>query len=229
MRDARTNLDDLSVNLDELLKSLMKWFRYEPLTDDHRVLNILLAILKVIYRYSLVWNIRKNPIEFNFPFFVEWSQSKFGPEAKRILGNQKYRNELNRLQSKFGEMAPSKQSLNEISDILNANTDDRRQENERLATFGARSIDRMNGNEDCDADSRTHCFTYMNAWEQPVASDLNTLKLLKTSLRANVDRAGIEHALQYFDVIVKDYPGEYFLQEPYLFVVRKREREWMGD
>lgn len=166
-----------------------------------------------------------NPIEFNFPFLIKWSQSKFGPEAKRILGNQKYRSEFYGLQSKLGEMAASKQSLNQVLDILNANTEDRRQENERLAAFGARSLDRANGNEDCATDTRAHCFTFMNAWEQPVASDLNTLKLLKTSLRVGVDRAGIEHALQYFDVIVKDYPGEYFLQAPYLFAVR----EWLGD
>lgn len=43
----RTNLIDLTVNLDELISSLMKWFRCIPLADEQRVLNILLTILKV--------------------------------------------------------------------------------------------------------------------------------------------------------------------------------------
>lgn len=45
---------------------------------------------------------------------------------------------------------------------------------------------------------------------------------MKTSLRADDDWAiSHKHALQYFDVIVNDYPSEYFLQSPYIFVVRK--------
>lgn len=147
-------------------------------------------------------------------------KSKFRSEAKKILRNKRYRSEFNWLQSKLSEMAPSKECLNEISDTLNANDEDNRQENGRLDVFSARHMDRVNGNEDADTDTRAHGFQFTNAWETLLASELNTLKLLKQSLRADVDRANHEHALLYFDVIVNDYPGEYFLQSPYIFAVR---------
>lgn len=150
-------------------------------------------------------------------------KSKFRSEAKSILENKRYRSEFNWLQSKLAEMAPSKRCLNEILDILNENDEDNQQEDGRLDAFSARHMDCVNGNEDGDADTRAHFFSFTNAWETPLASDLNTLKLLKQSLRADVDRANHEHALLYFDVIVNDYPGEYFLQSPYIFAVGHSE------
>lgn len=115
------------------------------------------------------------------------------------------------------------QMLNEILDILNANEKDTADfENERMATFKARNTDRLlNGNDGHNdgGDTRGHCFTFTNAWETPQSTDLNSLKLLKTSLRTDADQANHDHALQYFDVIVNDFPGEYFLQSPYIFVV----------
>lgn len=55
LRDARSNLDDLTVNVGELLKSLMKLLRNNPLTDEHRILNILLIILQVESGISFSW------------------------------------------------------------------------------------------------------------------------------------------------------------------------------
>lgn len=149
-------------------------------------------------------------------------KSKFRSEARKILKNKKYQSDFNWLQSNWNEMAPpSKECLNEILDILNANDEEDRQENGRLDASSARHMNLVNEKEVTDADTRAHCFAFTNAWETPLASDLNTLKLLKQSLQADVDRANHEHALLYFDVIVNDYPGEYFLQSPYIFAVRQ--------
>lgn len=46
-RCCRTNLEDLDVNLHELIRNLLKWFQLKPLTDEVRVLDTLLTILKV--------------------------------------------------------------------------------------------------------------------------------------------------------------------------------------
>lgn len=201
----------------------MKWFRCKPLTDVHRVLNILLAFLQVIFVIRMKYFTKNgNKIHpFSMPIFFKMVKSKFQWETKKILENKKYRSEFNWLQSKLDETAPSKQSLNEIFDILNANDDDSRDENARLATSSARYIDSTSANEDMAADTRAHCFTFTSAWETPLASDMNTLKLVNTSLQTDADRANHEHTLQYFDMIVNDYPGEYFLQSPYIFAVRK--------
>lgn len=61
---------------------------------------------------------------------------------------------------------------------------------------------------------------YEEPWQQPVASDMNSLKLLKSSLRADSEQANIQHALQFLDTAINDFPGEYFLQPPYIFFVR---------
>lgn len=53
----------------------------------------------------------------------------------------------------------------------------------------------------------------------PGASDSNSLKLMKTSLAINTNEENIEHALKFFGNIVHDFPAEYFLQPPYIFVV----------
>lgn len=116
-------------------------------------------------------------------------------------------------------MSPSRQILAEIFEILNAVVDNNRNENGKLTTFTAQHLDGVNYNGQIVADARAHCFTFANAWETPIMSDLNSLKMLKSLLHADVDRANHEHTLKYFDVIVKDYPGEYFLQSPYIFAV----------
>lgn len=109
---------------------------------------------------------------------------------------EKYRKDFNWLQSNLSELAPSKHSLNEIFDILNEN------------------------DENVDTATQAHSFTFTNAWETPLARDLNSMKNLKTSLQTDVDRANLDHALQYFEASVNDFPGEYFLQSPYIFAVR---------
>lgn len=138
-------------------------------------------------------------------------------KTKRILKNKNYRTEFNWLGSKLAEMSPSRRNLDEI---LNAIDDNNRNENGKLTAFTAQHLDSVNCNEQIVADARVHCFTFANAWETPMASDLNSLKTLKSLLHADVDRDNHEHTLKYFDVIVKDYPGEYFLQSPYIFAVR---------
>lgn len=214
LRDAtHPHLNDLTVNLDELVNSLMKWFRLEPLTNEQRVLTILLILLKVIHAIGMRQQPTNCPIELNF-------QSKYRGEAKQLLGNKKYRIELRRLHSELSEIAPARQILNEILDILNSNEIIEPGESKRLDAFSGRETNRTNGNAETLTDGRAHHFAFTNAWELPQLSDVNSLKLLKTSLQEDVDRLNHEHALQYFDVIVNDYPGEFFLQSPYIFAVR---------
>lgn len=95
-------------------------------------------------------------------------------------------------------MAPSKQRLNEILDILNANVKDSDIEMERLVTFNARNIDRIpnvNLEHNGVGDTCVPRFTFSNAWDMAQSTDLNSTKLLKTSLRADVDQDKNDHAI----------------------------------
>lgn len=48
---------------------------------------------------------------------------------------------------------------------------------------------------------------------------MNSIKLLKSSLRSDTEEANVEHALQFLNVAINDFPAEYFLQPPYIFFV----------
>lgn len=148
-------------------------------------------------------NLPKNTNENQILLCSRMIKSKYRLEAKQLLAKEEFRKDFNWLQSNLSVMAPSRHSLNQIFDILNAN------------------------DENVDTDTRAHSFTFTNAWETPFASDLNSMKNLKTSLQTDVDRANLDHALQYFEASVNDFPGEYFLQSPYIFAVRNlNEIRW---
>lgn len=54
---------------------------------------------------------------------------------------------------------------------------------------------------------------------------MNSIKLLKSSLRYESEEANIQHALQFLSVAINDYPAEYFLQPPYIFLVIFTQKE----
>lgn len=60
---------------------------------------------------------------------------------------------------------------------------------------------------------------FVEIWEKPCASDMNSIKLLKSSLRSDTEEANVQHALQFLNVAINDFPAEYFLQPPYIFFV----------
>lgn len=62
-------------------------------------------------------------------------------------------------------------------------------------------------------------YEYELPWSQPTQTDLHSLKLLKASLNLCEDAANLEHAVKYMPLALQDYPPEYFLQPPYIFLV----------
>lgn len=60
---------------------------------------------------------------------------------------------------------------------------------------------------------------YIVPWEIPGPSDLNSLNLLKSSLRLDADIKDILHAISFLKTAIVDFPAEYFLQPPYIFQV----------
>lgn len=58
------------------------------------------------------------------------------------------------------------------------------------------------------------------AWEVAGQKELQELSLLKSSLSIKSSQNELDHALQYFEHRIKDFPGEFFLQSPFVFLVR---------
>lgn len=52
-------------------------------------------------------------------------------------------------------------------------------------------------------------------------ADLNSLKLLKFSLKTNDNTEDFEKGIQASTNAIHDFPAEFFLQPPYLYDVKK--------
>lgn len=63
---------------------------------------------------------------------------------------------------------------------------------------------------------QTARLSYEDAWQQPAISDLQSMRLLNTALRDVDAAAAFEHAVQFMSNACTDWPGEYFLQPPYI-------------
>lgn len=60
---------------------------------------------------------------------------------------------------------------------------------------------------------------YGRAWETAEEKELNILLQLKSTISTKHDQTELDHALQYFEKYVYDFPGEFFLQMPFIFTV----------
>lgn len=65
---------------------------------------------------------------------------------------------------------------------------------------------------------------YERAWEAAGKTELGVLLQLKSTISTKHNQTELEHALQYFEKYIYDFPGEFFLQMPFLFTVRI----WIG-
>lgn len=61
---------------------------------------------------------------------------------------------------------------------------------------------------------------YEHAWEAAGKTEFDVLLQLKSTISTKHNQTELEHALQYFEKYVYDFPGEFFLQMPFLFTVR---------
>lgn len=57
------------------------------------------------------------------------------------------------------------------------------------------------------------------AWEVLEEKELQALSTLKSSLSIKHSQLELDHAFQYFQQYIQDFPGEFFLQTPFIFVV----------
>lgn len=57
------------------------------------------------------------------------------------------------------------------------------------------------------------------AWDSAGQKELQELSQLKSSLCIQNSEIELNHALQYFEHRIYDFPGEFFLQSPFVFMV----------
>lgn len=60
---------------------------------------------------------------------------------------------------------------------------------------------------------------YEAVWESPGQIEFKALAHLKTSISVKHSQTELDRALSYFEKYVYDFPGEFFLQKPFIFTV----------
>ncbi|XP_055306610.1 protein rotatin homolog, partial [Sitodiplosis mosellana] len=195
-QSCRTDLQELAVDVNDLVKRLLKWFDYQPVTNVKQIFDILLALLK----------------------------SKYQSDAVRILSKYGKRGDLNRIRV-FATDPISKSYYDEIIQILNAHkleypkqtraeVNNDNCETPKTPDIGATwKFKDINENR-CSADG----LRFEMAWEVAGQRELQELSSLKSSLSIKSNQNELDHALQYFQHRIKDFPGEFFLQSPFVFM-----------
>lgn len=62
-------------------------------------------------------------------------------------------------------------------------------------------------------------FKYERAWEIAGKAELDVLVQLKSAISTKHNQNELDHALGFFQKYVYDFPGEFFIQTPFIFKV----------
>lgn len=62
---------------------------------------------------------------------------------------------------------------------------------------------------------------FESAWEVPGQIEVTALSQLQSSISIKHSQAELDRALHYFEKYIYDFPGEFFLQKPFIFTVSK--------
>ncbi|XP_031630428.1 uncharacterized protein LOC116345312 [Contarinia nasturtii] len=184
------DLQDLTVDVNDLIKHLMHWFEFKPVTNANQIFEILLLLLK----------------------------SKYQSDAVRILSRYNKRGDLQRI-GIFAEDRISNGYYQEIIRIVNGHKVEFERPVKVDVQYEAPRIPDVLNFQDINANSyNTDGLQYETAWEEAGQKELQELSQLKSSLCAKNNHIELEHALQYFQHRVNDFPGEFFLQSPFVFM-----------
>lgn len=212
IRTCDSPLDDIEVNLKELLRHLIRWFSHKPLTKDHIVLTIILSLLKVNQIIIITHKYEINTIFFPYFSYKYLFQSKFSDETKSFLKSEKMFGKIQSLMAII-KTSSTKELLNEIIfNLQNSNDIEKKiTKNElNLCTSTSNNMDNINMDR----------YKFTQIWETPDPVDQNLMSVIKNKLHSKLDQQSLDSSMRYFGRLVKDYPGEYFLQSPFLFEVR---------
>lgn len=137
------------------------------------------------------------------------SQSNYQRDVRRFFAPATHFERLTSLRSQLQNKL-SKDMLSDIIDTLN-------RDDIFTGSIASAPVSSSTSSLLTDVDDGRHGYIFVRAWETAEPSDANSIHELKTAIRSDADVESLERAMQYFSVIVDDFPGEYFLQAPFVF------------
>ncbi|XP_037032137.1 uncharacterized protein LOC119071380 isoform X2 [Bradysia coprophila] len=184
--------DHLNFNGPFLMKALIKWFDFDQVCEETRVLHLIYDILKGDQRDDTICTLGLTKLKEKFQII------------EQRLQHDSHKDVLKKIQiylSNYGQQSET--------DMLDDTT---------LDVMSNISVPCERGDDlALDTGSAFDCLDYIVPWEIPGPADLNSLNLLKSSLRLDADTKDILHAITFLKTAIVDFPAEYFLQPPYIF------------
>lgn len=124
-QSCRTDLKDLVVDVEILLRYLLRWFRIKPVTHQKQVFEIVLTLLKVrtsslLSFFSLNYTVMLSFSQNLFHFAWSSGQSKYGAESIEILNKYHQRCEIQAIEQ-FANDRIARDFYDEIVHILENN------------------------------------------------------------------------------------------------------------
>lgn len=180
----------------DLCKQLIRWFGYEPICEANRVLQLLIKILS----------------------------SSYNEQAVKQLGINRFKREMDKVKLRVKKYPTESEMVDEIKSIL-SNYHDSRMKNETdevIEVFETVSLNDTDENDSVKSETFLSNFVandYEPAWSKPTPADFTALRFIADLLtNTDVDKREMSNALLHLEITMLDYPAEYMLQAPHVFL-----------
>ncbi|XP_023158979.1 uncharacterized protein LOC101451308 isoform X2 [Ceratitis capitata] len=189
--------ESLEFKAGELCKQLIRWFGFEPLSATQLVLKLLIKILR----------------------------SSYSEQAIGSLGSERFMREMEKVRHRVRKLSTESEMVDEIKVILSEyngrkNTNITNKEKEVIEAISLVDRDKLESvNKSKEFLNRFGLDDYEPAWSKPTAADFAAISLIADILtNSTVDKAEITNTLLHLEVTMHDYPAEYMLQIPHVFL-----------
>ncbi|XP_049317706.1 protein rotatin homolog [Bactrocera dorsalis] len=188
--------EDIQFKVGELCKQLIRWFGFEPICEANRVLQLLIKILR----------------------------SSYSEQAVKQLGMNRFKREMDKVKLRVKNYQTELQLVDEVKSIL-CNYRDSKLKNEMDKVMEVfETISLMDTDENDSAKSETFLSNfvandYEPAWSKPTPADFTALRFIADLLtNTDIDEREMSNALLHLEITMLDYPAEYMLQAPHVFL-----------
>ncbi|XP_050096814.1 protein rotatin homolog [Anopheles aquasalis] len=194
---------ELCFNGAALFKNLIRWFGQNPICEEVTVLELMSLLLT----------------------------SKYGAEIVQYFSADRILKELNKIRCLIEDSVEHDELLQQLmKQVRDMKTTDQTKTvgsvksvdlTEVTNSLGSlkleRSVDRVSDNTGIVRSEKDSTF-YVACWEVPAPNVASVLQCFNDSLRPDVDELNLQHALSFLAPYIQDYPPEFFLQPPYIFL-----------
>ncbi|ETN66053.1 hypothetical protein AND_002165 [Anopheles darlingi] len=197
---------ELCFNGAALFKNLIRWFGQNPICEEVTVLELMSLLLT----------------------------SKYGAEIVQYFSADRILKELNKIRCLIEDSAEHDELLQQLmKQVRDMKATD--QATAPRTADSVKSIDltevanslgslKLNHSVDVVSDntrflrSENDPTFYVTCWEAPAPNVASVLQCFNDSLRTDGDEVNLQHALSFLAPYIQDYPPEFFLQPPYIFL-----------